>query len=87
MGRDLLTVIVALTQWGDRWLRQDQGAPVRFIERSSGDVIPEVRVRSADGRQLKTRDLAMIPGPGATDETRERLEMIVQAWESRTQEE
>jgi DNA-binding HxlR family transcriptional regulator len=86
MGRDLLTVIVALTQWGDRWLRQEQGSPVKFIERSSGDVIPEVRVRTADGCELKTRDLAMIPGPGATDETRERLEMIVQAWESRMQE-
>ena len=85
MGRDLLTVIVALTQWGDRWLRQEQGAPVQFVERSSGEVIPEVRVRSKDGRQLKTRDLAMIPGPGATDDTRERLQLIAQAWASRTQ--
>ncbi len=86
MGRDLLTVIVALTQWGDRWLRQDEGAPVQFIERSSGEVIPEVRVRAKDGTLLKTRDLAMIPGPGATDETRERLEMIVNAWEGRLKE-
>ena len=84
MGRDLLTVIIALTQWGDRWLRQEQGAPVKFIERSSGEVIPEVSVRSKDGRQLKTRDLAMIPGPGASDETRERLQLITQAWENRS---
>lgn len=83
MGRDLLTVIIALTQWGDRWLRQDQGAPVIFVERESGEVIPEVRIRAKDGRQLKTRDLAMIPGPGATDETRERLQMITDAWQSR----
>lgn len=83
MGRDLLTVIIALTQWGDRWLGKEQGAPVKFIERSSGEVIPEVCVRSKDGRQLKTRDLAMIPGPGASDETRERLQLITQAWENR----
>jgi hypothetical protein len=83
MGRDLLTVIIALTQWGDRWLRQEQGAPVKFIERNSGEVIPEVRVRSKDGRQLTTRDLAMIPGPGATDETRERLQEIAEAWQNR----
>ncbi|GMR01266.1 MAG: helix-turn-helix domain-containing protein [Gammaproteobacteria bacterium] len=85
MGRDLLTVIIALTQWGDRWLRREQGAPVKFVERSSGEVIPEVSVLSKDGRQLKTRDLMMIPGPGATDETRERLQLITQAWESRNQ--
>lgn len=86
MGRDLLTVIIALTQWGDRWLRKEQGAPVKFIERGSGEVIPEVSVRSKDGRQLTTRDLAMIPGPGANDETRERLQLITEAWESRSKE-
>ena len=83
MGRDLLTVIIALTQWGDRWLRKEQGAPVKFIEGDSGEVIPETSVRSKDGRQLKTRDLAMIPGPGATDETRERLRQIAEAWQNR----
>ena len=83
MGRDLLTVIIALTQWGDRWLRKEQGAPVKFIERSSGEVIPEVSVRSKGGSELKTRELAMIPGPGATDETRERLRQIAEAWHSR----
>ncbi len=86
MGRDLLTVIIALTQWGDRWLRQEQGAPVKFVERDSGEEIPEVCIRSRDGRKLKTRDLAMIAGPGASDETRERLDMITQAWKSREQE-
>lgn len=83
MGRDLLTVIIALTQWGDRWLRKEQGAPVQFIEGDSGEVIPQVSVRAKDGRQLKTRDLAMIPGPGATDETRERLRQIAEAWHNR----
>lgn len=86
MGRDLLTVVIALTQWGDRWLRQEQGAPVKFIERDSGEEIPEVSIRSKDGRQLKTRDLAMIPGPGANDETRDRLQLITEAWKSRLQE-
>ena len=86
MGRDLLTIVIALTQWGDRWLGQEQGAPVTFVERGSGEEIPEVCIRSKDCRKLKTRDLAMVPGPGATDETRERLQMIAQAWESRMQE-
>jgi len=86
MGRDLLPVIIVLTQWGDRWLGQDQGPPVRFVERETGKEIPDVCVRSEDGRQLKARELAMIPGPGATDETRERLELITQIWKSRLEE-
>lgn len=86
MGRDLLTVIVALTQWGDRWLRQEQGAPVKFVERSSGEEIPEVRILAKDGRELRARELALIPGPGATDETRQRLQLMAEAWHSREEE-
>ena len=86
MGRDLLTVIIALTQWGDRWLDAEQGPPVIFVERDSGEEIPEVRVRAKDGHQLKTRDLMMMPGPGATDETRERLEQIARAWQKKMSE-
>ncbi len=87
MGRDLLTVIIALTQWGDRWLRKDQGEPVIFIDRESGEDIPQVSIRSKDGRQLKARDLAMRAGPGATDENKERLQLIIEAWKSRIQQE
>lgn len=86
MGRDLLTVIVALTQWGDRWLRQEQGSPVKFVERSSGEVIPEIRILAKDGRELGARELALIPGPGATDETRYRLQLMAEAWHSREEE-
>ncbi len=87
MGRDLLTVIIVLTQWGDRWLDQEQGPPVKFVELNSGEEIQEVCVLSKQGRKLKTRDLAMIPGSGATDENRQRLELIATAWKARLQQE
>lgn len=81
MGRDLQTLLIALTQWGDRWLQTTQGAPVKFIERATGHEIAKIAVLSRDGRVLKPRDLAMVPGPGATDKTIERLQLMAQAWQ------
>jgi DNA-binding HxlR family transcriptional regulator len=84
MGRDLYPVLIALTQWGDRWLRADSGAPVKFVERSTGEEVADVAIHSKDGREIKARDLALIPGPGATDETIERLRIMADVIENLT---
>lgn len=76
MGRDLLPVLIALTQWGDKWLRTSNGAPVKFIERETGEEIAKVAIRNQEGKEMNARDLALAPGPGATDETKQRLKMI-----------
>ncbi len=83
MGRDLYPILIALTQWGDRWLQDSKGAPVKFIERATGEEIADVAILSKDGREIKARDLALIPGPGATDETIERLRQMAEAWKNR----
>lgn len=85
MGRDLQPTLVALTQWGDRWLHLTDGAPVRFVERATGEEIADVSVQTKDGRKLESREMAMLPGPGATEETIERLRMMRLAWEKRNQ--
>ncbi len=82
MGRDLFPVLITLTQWGDRWLRAEHGAPVKFIERKSGEEIAQVTIKNKAGEEIKARDLALIPGPGATDETRERLKIMADVVES-----
>ncbi|MDH5611113.1 MAG: helix-turn-helix transcriptional regulator, partial [Gammaproteobacteria bacterium] len=82
MGRDLHILLIALTQWGDRWLQTDEGAPVKFVERATGEEIADVVILSKDGREIKPRDLALIPGPGASYETRERLRLLSVAWEN-----
>ena len=84
MGRDLYPTLIAMTQWGDRWLHRTEGAPVRFVERESGEDIANVAIHSRDGRQLDPREIALRPGPGATEETRERLTQLAADWEHRT---
>lgn len=85
MGRDLYPTLITLTQWGDRWLHATDGAPVKFIERSTGEEISDVVIRAKDGRELKAHDLALIPGPGATDETIERLRLMAVALDEKIQ--
>jgi len=79
MGRDLYAVLIGLTQWGDRWLLKSKGAPVLFVERATGEEVADLEIFSKQGKKLKPRELAMKPGPGATDETRARLLLITQA--------
>jgi len=83
MGRDLQPTLVALTQWGDRWLHKTNGAPVKLIERASGEEIADVAILAKDGRKLEARDMAMVAGPGATEETHERLRLLRIAWQKR----
>lgn len=76
MGRDLYAVLIGLTQWGDRWLLQPEGAPVVFVERTTGKEVANVEIFTKDGKKLRPQDLAVRPGPGATAETRARLSLI-----------
>lgn len=80
MGRDLFPTLIALTQWGDRWLHES-GAPVKFVERATGEEIAKVAIQTKQGRELDARELALKPGPGATVETKERLRLLQLAWE------
>lgn len=65
MGRDLLPALLALMQWGDRWLNAPERIPVKVIDRRSGRSIRHIDIRDAGGKALGARDLAFKPGPGA----------------------
>ena len=71
-GRDLFPVLVALLQWGDRWLAGPDGPPVRLLDRAAGLPVA-VGVRSSDGRTLRPDDIRLVPGPGACGVNHRRL--------------
>lgn len=66
-GRDLLPALIALVQWGDRWLQTPDSIPIRIIERSSGKELEPIRPRNRSGKALMLRDIDWMPGPGAGD--------------------
>jgi DNA-binding HxlR family transcriptional regulator len=61
-GAELLPVLVALMQWGDRWL-QPTGAPVVLRHRDCGDDV-HVQLGCKAGHQVNSADLELAVGPG-----------------------
>ncbi|HEX8442063.1 MAG TPA: helix-turn-helix domain-containing protein [Allosphingosinicella sp.] len=55
-GRELLPVLLALRQWGDRWICKTPSNPV-LIDRASGQPVAPICVRAADGRPLALHEL------------------------------
>jgi DNA-binding HxlR family transcriptional regulator len=74
-GRDFFPVLMALMQWGDRWVAGSDRAPIKVVDLMSGGEIAEIQVTTHDGKPLRPGDVRMIPGPGAVPATRARFGM------------
>ena len=59
MGADLLTTIIALRQWGDRWLFRPAPPPVLMLDASDGSGLEQLQVRSETGRALGLADIRL----------------------------
>lgn len=68
-GEDLYPVLVALLQWGDRWLAKDGKPPIALVENSTGAPIESIAVRGKGKGRLSFRDIRFALGPGATEKT------------------
>jgi len=73
-GIDMMPMLLALTQWGDRWVFGENSEPILFLDREHGQPIAPIQVFSQRGKPLRARDLKVIPGPGASPESKKRLE-------------
>jgi len=67
MGDDLVTVVGAMLQYGNRWLAVP-GAPVsRMIEAKTGQNVAPVCVRNQDGRPLRRTEVGLVTDAGQPD--------------------
>jgi DNA-binding HxlR family transcriptional regulator len=62
-GAELFPVLVALMQWGDRWLAP-AGPPVVLRHHDCGEPV-HAELRCADGHQPPVEELDLATGPGA----------------------
>jgi DNA-binding HxlR family transcriptional regulator len=73
-GRDIILVIQALAQVGDKWaIAGAGGAPLKFVSRKSGRVVKLALVDEKSGEVVPLRDVLPQAGPGADDLVRWRL--------------
>jgi len=74
MGRDLLTVLAALREWGDRWqLHGASGPPLEVFDAQSGSPVELTMIATETGQRVSPRHLVPTPGPGADERMRFRL--------------
>ncbi len=73
-GADIILVIQALAQVGDKWqIAGDKGPPLKFINQSSGRAVKLALVDEKSGEVVRLRDVRPQAGPGADDLVRWRL--------------
>ena len=73
-GRDIILVIQALAQVGDKWaVSGDAGSPLRFVDRKTGHHVKLAMVDRETGQRVRAQDLLPQEGPGADDLVRWRL--------------
>ncbi len=78
-GSALFPVVVALGQWGDKWIFGSEGEPVRLVERMTEIPLQEITVATETGQTVTPADLKLMPGPGAEPSTRKHLKKMQNA--------
>jgi DNA-binding HxlR family transcriptional regulator len=73
-GRDIILVLQALLQVGDKWtVSGNAGPPLRFVDRKTGNTVKLAMVDKETGQRVRAQDLLPQEGPGADDLVRWRL--------------
>jgi DNA-binding HxlR family transcriptional regulator len=76
-GRELLPVLVALAQWGDKWL--SGGKPPILFETKTGEPLSQIQLRTRSGKVVSSGCIRFSPGPGADARTRSFLAAVSKA--------
>ena len=73
-GRDVILVIQALAQVGDKWaITGNSGPPLKFVSKNTGRPVKLALVDDKSGELVRLRDVRPQAGPGADDLVRWRL--------------
>ena len=72
-GRDFFPAYLALKGWADRWMIGPEGPPVVLQHRATGQPVMAPPALSAAGTPLRPEDVRVLPGPGASQATRDRF--------------
>lgn len=63
-GADLVPVLLALTEWGDRWAQPRQGRPIQFLHTRCNCLFRPRITCSECGEEVTAREVRGVGGPG-----------------------
>ncbi|MBI5321704.1 helix-turn-helix domain-containing protein [Bradyrhizobium sp.] len=75
-GGELLPALLALMQWGDRWISGKGREPMIATEAATPRRLPRLILRDAKGKPLGAADIRFRPGPGARPATKSHLDRL-----------
>jgi len=75
-GKELMPLLIALTQWGDKWIFGENAEPFIFMDRENREPIAKIKVYSSRGTRLRPRDIVVVAGPGASVEAKKRIDEL-----------
>lgn len=58
-GRELAPVMIALSQWGDKWVPHEKGPSTEIIDAQTGERLPQVWPRRETGEKMSLSDVSM----------------------------
>jgi DNA-binding HxlR family transcriptional regulator len=71
-GRDLQPILLALLRWGDAYTADAAGPPLETVHAECDHAFHMVPTCSHCGGEVEAANVRSRPGPGATDEQRQR---------------
>ncbi|MDJ0752273.1 MAG: helix-turn-helix domain-containing protein [Ardenticatenaceae bacterium] len=63
-GKELYPIIMTLVQWGDKWMAGDDGPPLNYVDRQTGEPLRPILVDQNSGRPIDIHQVKIEPGPG-----------------------
>lgn len=60
-GRELFPIVIAMLQWGDKWMFGSEGEPVQVLDKENHAPVQKVGVVARDGRFLQPQDVDYNP--------------------------
>lgn len=66
-GQELAPALVALMQWGDRWISGTDNAPVILLNKGTGAPLSRLELSDTVGEPVSSGEIRFSPGPGAAD--------------------
>lgn len=71
-GTDLMPVLIALGQWGNKWAAPEAGPALEMVDKRTGNTIPPQDIRNANGEKIPLSHIGTRPGPGARQFSQEK---------------